>query len=128
MAELQSVTFPRLAGVFMDESAPDLLLRVAEPSDNAQLLALVSVPMPSNGVMVGMAREPFDVGHGEDQMVQAFEMDHARSVTLRALPRCAGLGRWRCRIRRHGEGAQGPAAWRASASHMLRVRPSPAPS
>ena len=34
----------------------------------------------------------------------------------------------RCRIRRHGEGAQGPAAWRASASHMLRVRPSPAPS
>ena len=47
MAELQSVTFPRLAGVFMDDSAPDLLLRVAESSDNAQLLALVSVPMPN---------------------------------------------------------------------------------
>ncbi len=25
----------------------------------------------------------FDVGDGEDQVVQAFEMDHARSVALR---------------------------------------------
>jgi hypothetical protein len=42
----------------------------------------------------------FDVGDGEDQVVQAFEMDHARSVALRAsslcgvgpmaLPHCAG--------------------------------------
>lgn len=70
MAELQSVTFPRLAGVFMDDSAPDLLLRVAEPSDDVQLLALVSVPMPSNGVMVGMAREP---GYFEASLTQYTE-------------------------------------------------------
>ena len=35
----------------------------------------------------------FDVGDGEDQVVQAFKMDHAHSVTLRAWTCCAGLGR-----------------------------------
>jgi len=39
-----------------------------------------------------------DVGDGEDQVVQAFKMDHARSVTLRAWRCCAGLGQWRCGI------------------------------
>lgn len=58
MEEQQTPMSSRLSGSFMDDSAPDLLLRVAQATDNPQLLDLVSVPMPSNGVMVGMAREP----------------------------------------------------------------------
>jgi hypothetical protein len=37
-----------------------------------------------------------DVGDGEDQVVQAFEMDHARSVAPPASSQCAVSGRWRC--------------------------------
>ncbi|KAG0751414.1 hypothetical protein G6F24_014347 [Rhizopus arrhizus] len=45
-----------------------------------------------------------DVGNGEDQMVEAVDEDHARSLTLRALPGCAASGRWRCRSRRASPG------------------------
>jgi hypothetical protein len=45
-------------GSFCHSVAPRLRLRPATLADNQQLLQLVSVPMPSNGVMVGMERTP----------------------------------------------------------------------
>ena len=45
-------------GSFCHAVAPSLRMRPAAMADNAQLLTLVSVPMPSNGVMVGMERAP----------------------------------------------------------------------
>jgi hypothetical protein len=45
-------------GSFCHSVAPRLRMRLATPLDNEQLLQLVSVPMPSNGVMVGMERAP----------------------------------------------------------------------
>lgn len=45
-------------GSFRHPAAPQLMMRLADIQDNDQLLELISAPMPSNGVMVGMERSP----------------------------------------------------------------------
>ncbi|MEC7119063.1 MAG: hypothetical protein VXW65_04050 [Pseudomonadota bacterium] len=44
--------------VFRQPDYPQVMIRAAEPTDNAQLLALVATPMPSAGVLLSLSRQP----------------------------------------------------------------------